>query len=91
MKHLNNHINESTDQCIYPFGYLLKGRVVKKIDIFKELTPRLRTFELRGQGKNEEKKQSLEIQDKQTPHTVLQKLTSKNDHRSLNLLFNTTL
>ena len=30
----------------------LKGRVVKKIDIFKELAPHLRTYELRSQGKN---------------------------------------
>ena len=29
-----------------------KGRVVKKIDVLKELTSRLRTYELRGQGKN---------------------------------------
>ena len=32
-------------------GGLVKGRVVKKIDVFKELTPRLRTYELRGQVK----------------------------------------
>ena len=30
---------------------LFKGTVVKKIDFFKELTPCLRTYELRGQGK----------------------------------------
>ena len=29
----------------------LKGTVVKKIDVFKKLTPRFQTYELRGQGK----------------------------------------
>ena len=36
---------------------------------FKELTPRSRTYELRGQGG----KKAIRIKDKQTPHTVLQK------------------
>ena len=43
------------------------------IDIFKELTPHSRTYELRGQGE----KKSIQNQDKQTPHTVRQKLSPK--------------
>ena len=34
----------------------LKGRVVQNIDVFIELIPRLRTYELRGQRKTNEKK-----------------------------------
>ena len=50
----------------------------KKINVFKEFTPTGRTYELRGQGKKKEKrKSSLEIQDKQTPRTTLQKLSPK--------------
>ena len=30
-----------------------KGLVLKKIDVFKEFTPREGTYELRGQGKKE--------------------------------------
>ena len=52
-----------------------KGVLVQKIDIFKELTPRSRTYELCSQGK--EKKKYYQIQDRQTPHTVLQKLSPK--------------
>ena len=33
------------------YTILLRGGLSKKIDVFKELTPRLRTYELRGQGK----------------------------------------
>ena len=44
-----------------------------KIDIFKELTPHSWTYELRGQGI----KKSIQNQNKQTPHTVLQKLSPK--------------
>ena len=32
----------------------IKGVLVQKIDIFKELTPRSRTYKLRGQGKKKE-------------------------------------
>ena len=32
-------------------AYQLRGPLSKKLDVFKELTPRLRTYELRGQGK----------------------------------------
>ena len=53
-------------------GYPVRGRARKKIDVFKELTPCFRTYELRGQGK-----ESIQIQDKQTPHTVLQKPSPK--------------
>ena len=52
----------------------LRGWHTKKIDIFKELAPRPRTYELHGQGK---KKRNGQNQDKQTPHTVLQKLSPK--------------
>ena len=51
----------------------IKGVGVGKISFFffffKELTHRLRTYELRGQGKKKNKKK----QDKQTLHTILQK------------------
>ena len=40
-------------------GGLVKGRVVKKIDVFKELTPCLRTYELRGQVKKIKKRNNL--------------------------------
>ena len=36
-----------------------------------------------AKGKNKEKKLSLQIQDKQAPHTLPQKTISENDHRSL--------
>ena len=36
---------------------ILKGVLYQKIDIFKELAPRSRTYELRGQGKKKEKYQ----------------------------------
>ena len=54
------------------------GRVVEKIDIFKELTPCSWTYELRGQG---EKKKTTN--SRQTPHTVLQKLSPKTTPRPL--------
>ena len=46
----------------------------EKSRYFKELTPSSQTYELNGQGK---KKSSTQNQDKQTPHTVLQKLSPK--------------
>ena len=45
--------------------------------VFKELTPRFRTYELRGQGKREGRKRNVPNQDKPTPHTLLQKLSPK--------------
>ena len=42
--------SESEDKYLL-FLIHLKGVLVQKIDIFKELTPRSRTYELRGQGK----------------------------------------
>ena len=33
------------------YSITFKGLVLKKIDVFKELAPRFRTYELRGQGK----------------------------------------
>ena len=53
---------------------MIKGTGKRKIDIFKELTPRSRTYELRSQGG---KKSIYKIKDKHTPHTVLQKLSPK--------------
>ena len=44
----------------------------EKSTFFKELTPHLYTYELRGQGGKKG-----QIQDQQTPHTVLQKLTAR--------------
>ena len=49
------------------------GEVSEKSTFFKELTSHSRTYELRGQGG----KKNLQNQDKQTPHTVLQKLCPK--------------
>ena len=57
--------------------YLLRGNMSKKSTVFEDLTPRSRTYELRGQGK---KKGNDQNQDKQTPHTVLQKLSLKTTH-----------
>ena len=45
----------------------------EKSTFLKKLTPRSRTYELRGQGE----KKSKQNKDKQTPHTVLQKLSPK--------------
>ena len=55
----------------------LRGSVSEKSTIFKELSPRSRTYELRGKGKKKEKKALIRFKDKQTPHTVLQKLSPK--------------
>ena len=60
--------------CIILLDSKFKGQVGQKSTFFKELTPHSRTYELRGQG---EKKNSIQNQDKQTPHTVLQKLPPK--------------
>ena len=57
----------------------LKGVGVWKIDIFKELTPRSRTYQLRGQRK----KRNVQNHDKKTPHTILQKLSRKTTHLPL--------
>ena len=55
----------------------VKGVGVRKIDsFFKELTPRSQTYELRSQGEKKKNKH-IQNQDKQTPHTVLQKLLPK--------------
>ena len=51
----------------------LRGWVSEKSTFFKELTPCSRTYELHDQGG----KKSPQNQDKQTSHTVLQKLSSK--------------
>ena len=51
------------------------------MSVFEELTPSFRTYELRGQGG---KKSSIRIKDKQTPHTVLQKLSPKTTPPPLN-------
>ena len=59
-----------TITSLYPS---IKGEGNGKIDVFKELTPRSRTYEPRGQGK----KKSIQNQLKQTPRTVLQKLSPK--------------
>ena len=58
-----------------PRLFFLRGHPTEKLKIFKELTPRSRTYEPRGQGK--EKQSIYKIKDKQTPHTVLQKLSPK--------------
>ena len=56
-----------------------EGGVSKKRTSFKELTPHSWTYELRKpRGKKE-----LQIQDKQTTHTVLQKLSPKTTPRPL--------
>ena len=55
------------------FAYLrvsLRG----ELHVFKEFTLRELTYKLRGQ---EEKKSTRQIQDKQAPHTTLQKTISK--------------
>ena len=49
-----------------------KGVLYQNIDIFKESAPRSRTYQLRGQGKK-----NVPNHDKQTPHTVLPKLSPK--------------
>ena len=49
-----------------------KKKKKKKKKFFKELTPRSQTNELCGQGEK-----NVQNQDKQTPHTVLQKLSPK--------------
>ena len=36
----------------------------------KELTPRSRAYELRGQGEKKQRKSCIRIKDKQTPHTA---------------------
>ena len=60
-----------------------KGRVVKKINVFKELAPRLRTYELRGQGKKY-KKEIASTNPRQTNTSRCPtKTTSENDHQSL--------
>ena len=59
----------------------LKGVYVQKIDIFKELTQNFRTYELRGQGKKNDQNQ-----DKQAPHTILQKLSPKVTYTPLRFL-----
>ena len=62
----------------------------KKINVVKEFTFREETCELRGQEKKkkkEKKKALLQIQDKQTPHTTLQKLSPKRVTGSLNKRF----
>ena len=51
----------------------LRGQVTGKSTIFKELTPRSRTYEFCGKGE----KSIYKFKDKQTPHTVLQKLSPK--------------
>ena len=57
------------DTCLFN----LREWLTKKSTFFKELTLRSRTYELRGQGK----KRNVPNQDKQTPHTVLQKISPK--------------
>ena len=75
---LYNRINIAKD-VIEPKGLkssnhmLLWGWLTKKSTVFKKLTPRSRTYELRSQGE----KSYAPNQDKQTPHTVLQKLFPK--------------
>ena len=54
---------------------------MEKSTFCKELTPRSRTYELRGQGK----KSIYKIKGKQTPHTVLQKLSPKPSRTPLKL------
>ena len=61
--------------------FVLRREVSVKSKSFKELTPRSRTYELRGQGK----KSSIRFKDKQTPHTVLQKLSPKVTPRPLKI------
>ena len=57
---------------------LIKGCTTKKINVFKEFTLRKPTYELRCQeNERKEKGSSFRIQDKQTPHTTLQKLSPK--------------
>ena len=53
---------------------------MEKSAVFKELTPHSWSYELRGQGK----KKLNKIKDKQTPHTVLQKLSPKTMTSPLN-------
>ena len=58
------------------------------MSVFKELTPSFRTYELRGQG---EKKSSIRINDKQTPHTEGKKKalseSKTNKHLTLSMSF----
>ena len=54
----------------------------KKLTFVKELTRRLWTYELHGQGEKEKKRNVLN-QDKQTPHTVVQKLSPQVLHPPL--------
>ena len=62
-----------------------KGRVVKKIDVFKELAPRLRTYELRSQGKKY-RKEIISTNPRQTNTSRCpKKATPENDHQSLKL------
>ena len=57
----------------------VKGVGVGKTDIFfRELTPSSRAYELRSRGGGD-----VQNQDKQTPHTVLQKLSPKPTHTPL--------
>ena len=60
-----------------------KGVDREKSAVFKELTQNFRTYELRGQAKKK-KKSSNRIQDKQVPHTLLQKLSPKSLTSPLN-------
>ena len=64
--------------------YPLRGWLSKKINVFKELTPRFRTYELRGQGKKYRKEIiSTNPRQKSTSHCPT-KTIAKNDHQSLN-------
>ena len=64
---------------IFPTPTPLRGGLSKKIDVIKELTPRLRTYELRYQGEN---KISTNSRQTNTSHCPT-KTTSKNDHQPL--------
>ena len=63
----------------------LRGEVSVKSNFLKELTPRSRTYELRGQGKKEKEKSSIRIKDKQGPPHCLTKIISKSDTSPLNV------
>ena len=61
-------------------GVDVNRHMSKKLTFSKELTPSLQTYELHGQGEKKKEKRNYQNQDKQTPHTILQKLPPKTTH-----------
>ena len=75
------------NQCNHTFKSLLRGQVSEKSTFFKELTPRLRTYELRGQRG---KKNTPSQRQTNTSHCPT-KTISKTDTRPLNGRFHTII